>query len=501
MDKLTLYICNPAESKTELQETKSPTYRSPRARSPIQSADHISNKVEIDQDNIETPPATRRVFTPTPLDKREPVQPSPCRRLMGRSSRDSLASPDEPELNLSLGDGQFDRFSAARRTRRYKRNTENTEVTSPPELVAETQVIKPSVFNLETSSPVTVDSSLERETRLQAWKDRLKTQNDATNDYKSSNRRSRQLTGVNQDDVKKALSLNIASLEHQDKKKSVTTTYISPDSCRLENTSKIDIPNRKNREHDNDEGFEETQSLMSESPSQGASSGGNFETDLVDSSHLVAKDYSKSKPTRTTSFENKETVKSSCNDTRSMTKSNLKTKVVPKSSTPSSRAQALNQKMNRNFDRSSTLRQTTQEISKKSVIPRRSGSLRKVDSQNSANNKRSVQRSNSRNSIVSSRSSLNSATSTNTVKRNPLKPSNSNTGSSRIVQRTPSTKALSSITKANTSLKRTPSSGGTMAIQKPPRPSSSFMKPTTSSATKTAVIPSRIHSTNFRSKN
>lgn len=464
-------------------------------RSPIQTTDQsISNKVEIDQDNIETPPATRRVFTPTPVDKREPVQPSPCRRLMGRSSRDSLASPDEPEPNLSLGDGQFDRFSAARRTRRYKRNTENNEVASPPELVAETQVLKPNVFKLETSTPVNIDS-LDRETRLQAWKERLKSQNDSTSDYKSINRRSRHLTGVNQEDVKKALSINIDSLENQDKKKSVSTTYISPDNCRLESTSKIDIPNRKTREHDNDEGFEETQSLMSESPSQGASSGGNYENDLVDSSHVVT-DYSKSKPMRTSSVEMKPTLNSS---NTSMTKSNLNSKPVPKTN-PASRVQLLNQKLNRNFDRSSTLRQTTQEASKKSVIPRRSGSLRKTDSQNSMNNKRSVQRSNSRNSIVSSRSSLNSATSTSTVKRNPLKTSNLNTPNNRIAQRTPNTKTLGSIAKSNVAMKRAPSSGGTIAVQKPPRPTSSFMKPTTSSATKTAVIPSRIHSANFRSK-
>lgn len=492
-----MYICNPTEPKTELPELKSPTYCSPRVRSPVRSADQtISNKVEIDQDNIETPPATRRVFTPTPVDKREPVQPTPCRRLMGRSSRDSLASPDEPEPNLSLGDGQFDRFSAARRTRRYKRNTENSDVSSPPEFVAETQVIKPNVFKLETSTPIHTDS-LDRETRLQAWKDRLKTQNDSNSDYKSLNRRSRHLTNVNQDDVKKALSLNIDSLENQDKKKSVSTTYITPDSCRLESTSKIDIPNRKIREHDNDEGFEETQSLMSESPSQGASSGGNYENDSVDSSHVLVTDYSKSKPMRTSSVEMKQTLNGS---NPSMTKSNLNSKLVPKTNL-TNRTQLLNQKLNRNFDRSSALRQTTQEASKKSVIPRRSGSLRKTDSQNTINNKRSVQRSNSRNSIVSSRSSLNSATSTSTVKRNPLKSSNLNTPNNRIAQRTPSTKALSSISKANVNLKRTPASGGTSAVQKPPRPTSSFMKPTTSSATKTAVIPSRIHSTNFRSKN
>lgn len=82
-----------------------------------QSIDSVgsNNKVEIDQDNIETPPATRKMFIPTPVDKREPLQPSPCSRRIGRTNRDSprqsptLGSPEEPEENTILGDGQFDR--------------------------------------------------------------------------------------------------------------------------------------------------------------------------------------------------------------------------------------------------------------------------------------------------------------------------------------------------------------------------------------------------------
>lgn len=35
-----------------------------------------NNKVEIDQDNIETPPASRKIFIPTPVDKREPAAPT-----------------------------------------------------------------------------------------------------------------------------------------------------------------------------------------------------------------------------------------------------------------------------------------------------------------------------------------------------------------------------------------------------------------------------------------
>lgn len=502
-DKLTLYLCKPSDNTTDT-ESKSNSSNATRMRSSPSNEQSISNKVEIDQDNIETPPATRRIFTPTPVDKREPVQPSPCSRLKARASRDSLASPDEPEPGSILGDGQFDRFSATRRTRRYKRNTENTEVTSP-ELVAETQIIKPNIFNLETSSPVNTDSAVERETRLQAWKERLRTQTEPPSEPKLQNRRSRNQTGINQDDLKRALTLNVSPPITIDKpaldeeKSHVSMTYINPSSNQGQTSNKIDIPNRKAKEHDNDEGFEETQSLMSESPSQGASSGGNYEPDLVDSAQIIVEEFVPSKPLRVAKQQSNSSLNRE-SPSHSKSQSNKSSKTL----STSNRMQHVAPKMNRNFDRTSALRQTTQEMSKKSVIPRRSGSLRKTDSQSSVSNKKhSVQRSNSRNSIVSSRSSLNSATSTNTVKRVPLKTSNNtSSANAKAVQRSPSIKGLNSSSKSGSNLKRTPSTSGTGATQRPPRPSvSSFMKPTTASATKSSVIPNRLQGSSFRSKN
>ncbi|XP_044263150.1 inverted formin-2 isoform X2 [Tribolium madens] len=347
-DKLTLYIIKPNESpKTRLRDSP-----------PSLEDQTISNKVEIDQDNIETPPATRKIFIPTPTEKREPTQPSPCRRLMGRP-RDT----DEPEPNPTLGDGQFDRFSAARRTRRYKRT--DTDPEEPKD---------------------------EPETRLKAWQDKLQ----------NPSRRYRHQTGINQEDVKLALT----------------------------KTEKIDIP-RKN----DDEGFEESQSLMSESPSQGASSGGNYEPD---DSALVL--YTKPKPIKSEPQVNKP----------------IKTG------------------HGRVLERGG-VRRTVQETPKKSVIPRRSGSLRKTDSSSN------VQRSNSRNSIVSSKSSLNSSASACTVKKMPVKGS---------VTKVPPPKPV----------KRTLSTGSTTGTR-PPRPlAMSFMKPTTSSSTKVHTMGTTAKNGVFRTK-
>lgn len=106
----------------------------------------VSNKIEIDSDNIETPPTTRKIF-PSAVDKREPTPPTPCsRRMVSRPIKDLPPSPEDVEPPTTLGDGQFDRFSSARRTRRYKRNPDSSSATgstaelSSPEAPSETQV-------------------------------------------------------------------------------------------------------------------------------------------------------------------------------------------------------------------------------------------------------------------------------------------------------------------------------------------------------------------------
>ncbi|XP_071443548.1 uncharacterized protein form3 [Hetaerina americana] len=64
---------------------------------------------DVDEENVETPPVTRRVLRP---------EPSASRKLRTRTT-----NPVEDEEE-EMGDGQFERFSAARRTWRYKRISE-----------------------------------------------------------------------------------------------------------------------------------------------------------------------------------------------------------------------------------------------------------------------------------------------------------------------------------------------------------------------------------------
>ncbi|KAH1022552.1 hypothetical protein HUJ04_011938 [Dendroctonus ponderosae] len=117
-NKLTLYIRKPLdEPQVEPAKIESP----PTKSSPEPP---VSNKIEIDQDNVQTPPMARKNFiSPTPTEKREPSKPSPCSRTL---------KPEKDELDL-IGDGQFNRFSPARRTRRQVRNQPKSPVKIPKE--------------------------------------------------------------------------------------------------------------------------------------------------------------------------------------------------------------------------------------------------------------------------------------------------------------------------------------------------------------------------------
>lgn len=219
-DKLTLYIRKPGESLPSPNGDKKSNlgFVPRRMRDSQQSIDSISNnKVEIDQDNIETPPATRKIFTPTPVDKREPLQPSPCSRRLGRANREAVLSPEEPEMTPTLGDGQFDRYSATRRTRRYKRNQDNSEAFSPSEIAVDTQIVKLPT-KIEISPPVDVESEMDKEIRLQAWQEKLKIQNDQD---RSSRRHQ------NDSDI------GLSSLELNSDNINVSTTYITPEKTKV----------------------------------------------------------------------------------------------------------------------------------------------------------------------------------------------------------------------------------------------------------------------------
>lgn len=152
------------------------------------------------------------------------------------------------------------------------------------------------------------------------------------------------------------------------------------------------------------------------------------------------------------------------------------------------------------LERTTSLRQYNAEPPKKTTAPRRSDSLKKSDPQSNVASKRS-----GTSSLLSSRSSLNSTTSTSTVKRLPLKPTNTNTTTAMKngVQRNPGVRSFNSTMNKTSVPKRANLTVSTQGNLKPPRPQAlSFMKPTAASATKmNRTSPSsRLNSSLYRSK-
>ncbi|XP_066598097.1 uncharacterized protein form3 isoform X2 [Prorops nasuta] len=114
-DELTIYLRQPYTSPQAATSNR----RFPGKLNKRSLEDEkISDKIEIDSDNIETPPATRRLFSPPKEVK--PVDREPCKRERCSSSvqgREVKVTAN----NTDLGTGNFDRYSATRRTRRYKK--------------------------------------------------------------------------------------------------------------------------------------------------------------------------------------------------------------------------------------------------------------------------------------------------------------------------------------------------------------------------------------------
>ncbi|XP_055689213.1 inverted formin-2 [Lutzomyia longipalpis] len=270
-------------------------------------------KDDIDADNIETPPTPRKSL---------------------------LGTGDNFNNEESLGTGQFDRFSSARKTRRFKRSNAATTDTAMSEEVPKTQIF------VESSQPVALEKKQftleDKEARLKRWQERLKSLDEAEG---QKNPRRFQIGEKAGESVR-------------------SVTKNTP--CEF-----------------NDEGFEESQSLVSDTLSQGKeTSSGNENTDpqvhvrekpsAIGGEVETHKRISDLMPKRTYSMRN----------------------------SPSAPT-----------------------ISSSKPLYRRN-SLRKNDSKSSVTSltSRNVERSGSRGSLRSSRSSLNSGVSTSTVKRLPVKP-------------------------------------------------------------------------------
>lgn len=506
----------------------------------------VPDKVEIDSDNIETPPATRKLVG---------IKPSEVGSSDGRAQSNEDTKNEEEEM----GDGQFNRFSSTRRTRRYRKTAEEepmrrTDVVSP-ELIPDKQVLRPPIQQVQ-SYPVIPQTPQDTESRLKKWQDRLKyrgneikMEEEAIGDIiksgeelqnlgKSSTlpRSIRHRSSISRSDVMEALkqpfkneteeshsnsqqpspiepsSHNTRSLPRSmrhrsniepsdvsqairkygfqqnpslpDSKLNITNDRtqeklgIGSNNIINQTTSKTSLsdtkakaaaqhknefipeikvqastPSKQRAEHElNDEGFEETQSLVSETPSQGTSSGCNYEGDSTDAqkkkaSKLTRADSSgsgetnvganKSKISRASSMrlpERRSIIPRSSSLRKTDSQASLSRGLVSKRPEDQNVLKQINKSNPRISDSRKTLNQVSTTRSTESRIEpsiKKNPSslyrkqLERTPSKLVSNNKTSsitspvkkrVERSNSRSSLRSSRSSLNSATSVSTVR-------------------------------------------------------------------------------------
>lgn len=413
-----------------------------------------NNKIEIDSDNIETPPTARKNH-----GKLFKINQILDDIDISKHDKNNTTIPDA-EI---LGNGQFDRFSSARRTRRYKRSVDlnyspienEAQKSSVPilssELLAKDENAKDPISPIKKIALEPGSSS-----------NANKVENNEV--VKRIGKIGKSISRISQEDVREALLTlrkNKSSPESEWNKNGIS--QISSNKLQSSTSSKI-------ISHElNDEGFEETQSLVSDTPSLTTSS---------------CNDEGKTKENSSGGSINKKP-----------SPLTLKRKTVK----PSSQLQSLLTRNQQSLEKSRSLRNgpthsNTKILASPSAPPRKANSFKKVDKSEkqqkiivatpiaAANKHFFIKRSNSRTSLISSISSLNSTISTNTVKKMPLslKSNSSSSTMSNLTKKPPlisisnasssstiASKTNAASSKVSVAASRSSSSGSSIGQQRP----------------------------------
>uniref|UniRef100_A0A336JWL9 CSON001319 protein n=1 Tax=Culicoides sonorensis TaxID=179676 RepID=A0A336JWL9_CULSO len=393
------------------------------------SSKHHS-RAEIDADNIETPPTTRRVMNNTcrRFENPRPLHPE----TLELKSHKKAINPVEQEV---LGDGQFDRFSAARRTRRFKRPTDYSSGTEDRSNTTSDSPLKSSNI---TNTPEKSNSVPKNDT-LKQWQHKLKSldaelEKDSNEAKKldaisksNKNTGGRNVTKISQEDVRDA----IRSL----KSPTPDRTWDGPKEFKI--NGPVTVTTKGITHELNDEGFEETQSLVSDTPSSC--------NDTVDQKTV------RRKTERLASTDSAATSASDVSRNRRSTSGSSKSS--------NNTLHSLLVKNQQSLEKSRSLRGAPP--SKISTLQsKRSTSMRikPGSGEGSSHRRLDVERSSSRASLRSSRSSINSTVSTNTVKKVPFKATTpphvvsplkrplttQNSSTNKSINRTPASRSSSS---------------------------------------------------------
>lgn len=436
----------------DLRHNKSvPAPEMPSRETPTNNHDiQTSKRKEIDADNIETPPVTRRIIS-SPTSTLVTVN-RPNTSTAQEIKTNEAAVTNLNDLESSETPGHFDRYSMVRRTRRYKRPTDyssgNEEQTSAkdsseenslnqkskpdeskPQLQKEVKAAKPTA----APQPEAVSSSPKIDTKLEKPKRAGVSARTITKLEKVG----RHISSINQEDVQEALR-NLKSPTDAPERLWSPPREILSQRGNLATTTANGCTIIKVSNHElNDEGFEETQSLVSDTPSHGKESTNSSCNEILENNNN--KQSQKSMSQKTTPIQKissrladrlqisrlRSSSKSQSQPSTTMMGTNTANRRTPSASASTSIDRSRNTRMPNGQlvqgPASSTAAAHMSQFTNNAI--RRATTMRKplgATEPIHSSGKRDVERSSSRNSLRSSRSSINSATSTNTVKRMPM---------------------------------------------------------------------------------
>ncbi|KAH8398750.1 hypothetical protein KR222_002708 [Zaprionus bogoriensis] len=243
----------PAEPLKPLPESKAPAQ--PARATPTQDdtfaslLDHHKShneSKEIDADNIETPPVTRRVIaTPTSTVVTVSLTEKSKHAPEEKSSTTSTAG-DCTALEQDAP-GHFDRYGLGRRTRRYKRPMDYSS--GNEELVASS-----GQHEIKQSASASELRRLQKDEQQKQPEQQPEKARNITKLEKVG----RHISSINQEDVREAIR-NLKSPTGTPERPWSPPRELTPSKLKLTASG-----------HElNDEGFEETQSLVSDTPSHG----------------------------------------------------------------------------------------------------------------------------------------------------------------------------------------------------------------------------------------
>ncbi|XP_017071188.2 formin-J [Drosophila eugracilis] len=327
---------------------------------------------EVDADNIETPPVSRRVIA------------TPTTTVVTVSMTNKPKVVTEEKVNSAEQDapGHFDRHALARRTRRYKRPTDyssgNEEL-----LTTNTQELKTSPSKPEPPPP---EKSKQKERTINKLE-----------------KVGRHISSINQEDVREAIR-NLKSPTGTPERPWSPPREITPSKMKLSASGHHEL---------NDEGFEETQSLVSDTPSHGKGESTNSScNEGVSETPARQRPLQKQKPTTTSITQIGSRLADRLQQAR-LKGSGSSGSTVSKSQNQIPATQPATVK--RSLSASRPLRMPNGQPLASAAPLRSASAVRRSPQEQQV--LAGVERSSSRNSLRSSRSSINSGASTQTVVR------------------------------------------------------------------------------------